>query len=201
MLAIIYRTSQSRVPCQCSLGEVLARSKAQLTPGPRLKHCAAARLVDRPVARRQIPEVFEGVVERVVHGLDQKQPKAGDWASEGLVILLAVEGVNHAGKVVMAQLDQVRAHPTDLSAVLRKREDVQEPMLHGCRLLYRVQLPELGALGEGDQLFKKSRDLHRWSDVVEVHPVRQRVPETVSALLLFLRQLFLRFLAPLHQRL
>jgi len=73
-------------------------------------------------------------------------------------------------------------------------------MLHGCRLLYRVQLPELGALGEGDQLFKKSRDLHRWSDVVEVHPVRQRVPETVSGLLLFLRQLFLRFLAPLHQR-
>ena len=39
---------------------------------------------------------------------------------------------------MMAQLDQVGAHPTDLSAVLREREDVQELMLHGCGLLYRA---------------------------------------------------------------
>ena len=141
-------------------------------------------LVNRPVAPRQIPEVLERVVERVVHSVDQEQPEARDWASEGLVILLAVDGVNHAGQVVMAQLDQVGAHPPDLSAVLGEREDVQELMLHGCGLLYRVQLPELGALGEVDQLFKKSGDLHGWSEVVEVHPVRRRVTKTVSAVLL-----------------
>ncbi len=39
---------------------------------------------------------------------------------------------------MMARLDQVGAHPTDLSAVLREREDVQELMLHGCGLLYRA---------------------------------------------------------------
>src|SRR5713226_7478536 len=100
----------------------------------------------------------------------------------------------------MAQLDQVGAHPPDLSAVLGEREDMQELMLHGCGLLYRVQLPELGALGEVDQLFKKSGDLHGWSDVVEVRPVQRRVLETVSALLLLLCQLSLRFLPPLHER-
>src|SRR5713101_932452 len=166
-----------------------------------LKHVRlSARLVDRPVAPRQIPEVLERVVERVVYGVDQEQPEAGDWASEGLIILLAVAGVNHAGQVVMAQLDQVGAHPPDLSAVLGEREDMQELMLHGCGLLYRVQLPELGPLGQVDQLFKKSGDLHGWSDVVEVRPVERRVLETVSALLLLLRQLFLRFLPPLHER-
>src|SRR6266852_2156793 len=187
-------------PCRLLAQYDLARSKARLTP-PRLKHVRrSARLVDRPVAPRQIPEVLERVIERVVHGVDQEQPEAGDWASEGIVILLAIDGVNHAGQVVMAQLDQVGAHPPDLSAVLGEREDVQELMLHGCGLPYRVQLPELGALGGLDKLFKKSGDLHGWRDDVEVHPVWRRVTKTVSALLPLLCQLFRRFLPPLHER-
>src|SRR5260370_2867824 len=141
--------------CRLFARKLCALSKARLTP-PAIETCAPInKSVDRPVAPRLIPEVLEGVVERILPRLDHQKPEIDRRTSKRLVVALAVDRMDHAGQIMVSKQDQVRAHPADFARVLSERKDVEELVLHAGGLLDRVQFPKFGAGHVIDQLLEQ----------------------------------------------